>query len=295
VITVKDAANPESTGRFKKWSMQLWGEVADENDAPLWSPAAAGEIDEEETGSPTPTPIPQKPKPTALLPTEHGGSLPESLQTSGAFATAPHGSAETDDKPDTHASADEGVFDGIDTLRKHSTWLGGAILIVLIAALGVGGFFLVRQRRRRARLMGMSGGEASRGNYAPVADDDVPMSLMERGRRAVGMGHKERDGGEESKELYDAFGDGPSDSEDEEDREGLRYHDDFLADDDEHHHPHASGSGRRSVEADPEKRSLGGDVTPPRLQTPSHDDLVGAGESNTSSGSWQDAADDVRQ
>jgi kexin len=289
-LTVKDDEHDETTGRLIKWSLQLWGEVADEKDVRLWHPAAVGEVDEEETGSKT-SQRPARPKPTDLLPSEHGGELPSSLVSATGIVPAP-----SSDADGQHPAADEGVFDGIDGLRKHSTWLAGAFLIVLLAALGGGAFFLIRQRNRRNRLMGLSGG--GRGAYAPVADEEVGMSLLQRGRRAFGG----RRGAEESKELYDAFGDGPSDSEDDEDREGLGYHDDFLHDEDEHS-PLASGSGtRRSgdvgagasgsrskprtpVLADHED----GDATPPRSQSPA------AGQSNTSSSSWTDAADDARR
>lgn len=284
-IKVLDEDNPDRTGYFKMWALQLWGEVVDENEARLWHPAEEGQPDEEQVGSApdataSPTLKPPKVKPTDLLPETHGGELPDTLQPTA-----------TDDAGQ-HPAADEGVFDGIDTLRKHSTWLAGAFLIVVIAALAGGGFFLIRERRRKARLFGLHGGDGGRGAYAPVAEDEMQMGLMERGRRAVGM--KGKGGGEESKELYDAFGDGPSDSEDEADEHtALRYHDDFLQDEDDH--PHASGSGGGSHEdhGDEKLRVSGdGDATPPRIGSPA---VGGIGESNASSGSWQDAADEMRR
>lgn len=293
-LTVRDANEDDKIGFFHSWSLQLWGEVVDPAKAKDWHPAEFGEVDEEEVGS-EPTQIPQKPKPTALLPSDHGGEAAAS-KTGGELAADPTDSTAAAESSDPQAATDEGIFDGIETLRKHTGWLAGAFLIVLLAALGGGGYFLLAARRKRARLFGMHGGEGgARGAYAPVPED-VPLSLMERGRRAVGM---KREG--ESKELYDAFGDGPSDESDDEGNEAtaLRYHDSFLDDgDDEDGTPHASGSGGAG------RSDEGGFPNPPAYRdddeaespntTSSPAELVRAGES-TSSGSWQDAADDVRR
>jgi kexin len=243
-------------------------------------------MDEEMTGSANYAPgnaIPQKPKPTDLLPGDHGEAAPPGAQPTG----------EADAEPAGGGSASEGVFDGIDALRKHSAWLAGAFLIVLLAALAGGGYFLYRSRKRAAAL-GLAGDNGARGAYAPVSED-VPMTLF--GRR------KPR--AEESKELYDAFGDGPSDDEDDE-TTALRYHDRFLEDDE----PEASGSGSREragdeyagsrdeppayFDADEEEAEGKGKGKSPARSGSTSPAVVSPviGASNTSSSSWQDAADD---
>lgn len=95
---------------------------------------------------------------------------------------------------------------------------------------------------------------------------------------------------EESKELYDAFGDGPSDSEEEGDeRTALKYHESFLDDDEEH-----QSAGPSRARSPPVYRDS--DDQPRREGSGS-----GAGSaaelvegSTSGSGSWQDAADDMR-
>lgn len=291
-ITVRDQNNPQNVGSFQSWALQLWGEAQDASKAKDWRPAEFGQPDEEEVGSdPMPTTqLPQKPKPTDLLPSDHGHAGGAVLPTTSPASTdediaEPSASSDADNE----AGADEGVFDGIDALRKHSAWLGGAFLIVLLAALGGGGYFLLAARRKRQRLFGLHGGDGARGAYAPVPED-VPLSLMERGRRAVGM---RREG--ESKELYDAFGDGPSDESDDEvdEHTALRYHDSFLDDhdgEDEDATPQASGSGSRTAAGEPPAYH-DDDEGESANTTSSPAELV----QSTSSGSWQDAADDVRR
>lgn len=300
----------ESTGRFNQWSLQLWGSAIDADKATKWSPAEFGQIDEEMTGSadyPEGSQIPQKPKPTALLPGDHGEAVPTDGTANPSAAPDEDialPSPTPGDEDSANAGADEGVFDGIDALRKHSAWLAGAFLIVLLAALSGGGYYLYRQRKRAAAL-GLAGENGGRGAYQPV-DEEVPLTMLQRVRR--GKGRKE-----ESKELYDAFGDGPSDSEGEDETTALRYHDRFLDDDDEHDDaPHASGSGSGSgaasgagsrelgdppayydEDADEEVAGKGKGKSPSRSPAGSGSPAELVGASNTSSSSWQDAADDV--
>ncbi|BEI93863.1 uncharacterized protein CcaverHIS019_0603220 [Cutaneotrichosporon cavernicola] len=285
-INVRDQGSTDFTGRFNQWSLQLWGSSIDAAKATKWMPAEFGEMDEEMTGSADYAPgnsIPQKPKPTALLPGDHGEAGPTAKPN-----PAPTSGGDVD--PESAGAASVGVFDGIDALRKHSAWLGGAFLIVLLAALAGGGYFLYRSRKRAAAL-GLADG--SRGAYAPVTDD-VPLNLVGRRKRRA----------EESKELYDAFGDGPSDDEADE-TTALRYHERFLEDDDEHE-PEASGSGSGHHEhaGDPEKaaffdadeadkeEAIEG-KSPARSSTGSPRATSPLVEpSNISSSSWQDAVDD---
>lgn len=294
MINVRDQGSSDYTGRFNQWGLQLWGSSIDASKATKWMPAEFGEMDEEMTGSADYGPgntLAQKPKPTALLPGDHGEATPTGKPNTD---TAPTGEEEEEDvEPAGAGAASEGVFDGIDALRKHSAWLGGAFLIVLLAALAGGGYFLYRNRKRRAAL-GLADG--ARGTYAPV-EDEVPLTMF---------GRRKKRRAEESKELYDAFGDGPSDDDDADETTALRYHDRFLEDEDEHE-PMASGSGSASHElvSDPEKPAYfdadetdeeaieGKGKSPARSGTASPSATSPLVEpSNTSSSSWQDAADD---
>lgn len=302
-IVVRDQGSPVSTGRFNQWSLQLWGAAIDATKATeKWFPAEFGEVDEEMTGSAhygTGSQIPQKPKPTALLPGDHGEAVPTDGTANPTTADTdenivlPTATGDVDSEPaGAGGSASEGVFDGIDTLRKHSAWLGGAFLIVLLAALAGGGYFLYRSRKRAAAL-GLAGDNGARGAYAPV-DEEVPLTMLQRGARS-----KRKDG--ESKELYDAFGDA-SDSEVDE-TTALKYHDRFLDDDEEHdEEPHASGSGSGSRELGIERGEPpayydeDADAGKGKGKSPSRSPDTASpvvGESNTSSSSWQDAADDL--
>lgn len=264
-ITVKDQGG--ARGRFVAWALQLWGEAKDASIATDWSPAKAGEIDEELTGSEN-MPKPSKPKPTDLLPGDHGEVIPS-------------GGNKPSNLPGEN-QADEGVFAGMDKLKEHPGWVGGALFVVVLAAVGTGALFFVRNRRRRARL------GLDRAAYAPVAEE-VPLGFVERSRQRLGMGRDRR--AEEAKELYDAFGDGPSDDDSDDERAALRYHDSFLEDDE----PQASGSGT-SGKLSHEDNASPDDDQPPAYRD-REDDGPGTphGESAGSSSSWQDAADDVRR
>ena len=290
-IIVKDQINPDATGRFIAWSLQLWGEVVDASLAKPWWPAEEGQPDEEQTGSDPTAVVSQKPKPTEHLPGDHGEATGEADQPGlgGTATAAPTGAAdETITEPT--GDVDEGFFDGIESLSANSTWLAGAGMIVVLTGAAVGGFFYVRARRRRRNRFGLANsGEGVRGAYAPVSDD-VPMGLLERGRRKLGGGAKAGPG---SKELYDAFGDGPSDeSDDDEDgratdeRTALRYHDDFLGDDD------PASADPPEYRDEPE----GGGGEGKRREEGTGRKPEGEGNSNSgSSSSWQDAAEDVRR
>jgi kexin len=192
---------------------------------------------------------------------------------------------------------DEGWFDGIESLASSSTWLAGAGVIVLLFGVGIGAFLYIRNRRRNKNLFGLglaNNGEGARGSYAPVSED-VPMGLLERGRRKLGVSRGGTGAAAGTKELYDAFGDGPSDDESDDglnERTALRYHDEFL-DDEEHQEggqvdpaqyrdePHAGSAGGSGGGEEKEERKEQDDVG---RRTESH-----AG----SSGSWEDAAEDV--
>lgn len=290
-ILVRDAVNSQKTGRFIAWSLQLWGECVDPALAKDWAPAEEGMPDEEEIGSDPTATVTQKPKPTEGLPDDHAAATGEADQPGLERPTATPGNEDIAE-PTTTPSAgdsetdetgiDQGLFDGVKGLASNSTWLASAGGIIVLFGAGIGAFFFFRARNRRRNLFGLSNdGEGARGAYAPVSED-VPMGLLARGRRKLG-GRGSAGGGSNAagtKELYDAFGDGPSDESDSDDGDkgetaGLRYHDDFLEDEGEERE-----GGYKDDE--PEK---------PR----SHSPREGQGSGSASSESWQDAGEDLRK
>lgn len=280
VMTVKDTHNPDKTGRFIAWSLQLWGEAIDADKVHDWAPAVIGEPDEEETGSQaTHTQVSQKPKPTDHLPEDHGEAGGESHEP-GIGEGPPVTSG---DEGEEHL--EEGWFDGVSDLASNTHWMAGAGAIVVLAGVGVGGVFALRQRqkRRSRNLFGLSnnGEGGARGSYAPVAED-VPMGPLARTRRALGGGGASA---AQSKDLYDAFGDGPSDEDSEEETAGLRgYHDGFLDDEDEGEYRDDAGAGAGVASALGKRDEV-------RVKGEEKDS---ANQSTTSSGSWLDTADELK-
>jgi kexin len=284
-IMVKDAANPDKIGRFVAWSLQLWGEAVDADLAHPWAPAEEGQPDEEQTGSDPSTVISQKPKPTAHLPDDHASAPGESHLPGLATTTAADTVEPTSSTGESEELGEPGFLGGVTDLASSSSWLAGAGGIILLAGVGAGLFFLLRARKRRRNLFGLAndGQGGARGDYAPVSED-VPMGLLERGRRKLGGGRTGGPAG--SKELYDAFGDGPSDESDEDDdgklgeSTTLRYHDDFL-EDEGNRDEHDEGDDDQ-----PARETVGASTSAGRVET--HESRSG------SSGSWQDAAEEAR-
>ncbi|KAJ9107852.1 hypothetical protein QFC19_002758 [Naganishia cerealis] len=239
-IRVIDRVNPDKTGRFKAWSLQLWGEAIDASLTKPWTLPVPGEQDEEQTGSePVPTNTAQKPKPTALLPGDHGQaegeahkpglgeSAPNHPGGDGEVPT-PGGGSSDNDISIIEAGADEGYFKGIETLATKTNVMAGAGAFVIVSAAIVGLLVYFRSRRKRSLFKDLSEGE--RGDYQPVSDS-MQMGLLsgrKNGARSDGRG---------SKELYDAFAGGDiTDEEDEvsdHEDEALKYHDGFLEDEEE--------------------------------------------------------------
>nr|XP_019050524.1 kexin [Kwoniella bestiolae CBS 10118]OCF29454.1 kexin [Kwoniella bestiolae CBS 10118] len=306
-IRVKDQSNPDKTGRFMAWSLQLWGEAIDASKTTLWAPAEEGQPDQEQTGSDPSATTTQKPKPTDHLPGDHGDATGEATKP-GLVSTTKQAepTSTADDDGDegyveptgvSDAEADEGFFSGITSLSSNSTWIAGAGMIILLSGVGIGGLLWYRSRRKNKNLFGFSNnGEGARGAYEPVGEsEDVPMGLLQKTRKKFGKGTAGGAGVGGSKELYDAFGDGPSDSDDEsgDERTGLRYHDDFLEDDGEEH-GHSRHTGPETEYKDePEPEAEGGSPNEKgkNKETAATTSASGSG----SSGSWQDAAEDVNR
>ncbi|KAJ9109059.1 hypothetical protein QFC21_000386 [Naganishia friedmannii] len=237
-IRVIDRVNPDTTGRFKAWSLQLWGEAINASLANPWTLPVPGEEDEEQIGSePVSTNSAQKPKPTALLPGDHGQAEGEAHKPGLAEPGAPNppggdttGDGASDDNNISiiEAGADEGYFKGIETLATKTNIIVGTGAFVIITAAIVGLLFYLRSRRKRSLFKDLSEGE--RGDYQPVSDS-MQMGLLS-GRKS---GAERR--GRGSKELYDAFAEGDITEDEDEgsdhESRALKYHDGFLEDEDE--------------------------------------------------------------
>ena len=245
--------------------------------AQTWQLPEEGQPDEEQVGSRPPSVTSQKLKPTQHLPGDHGEAEGEAHKPGLATPTdAPAAGDEVDEVP-VISAPDEGVFDGMNSLAKNSNWLAGAGMIILLAGVGVGAFFWLRARRRKRSLFGVGGGLEDRGSYAPVSED-VPMGTL--GRRS-----RDKTGVTGTKGLYDAFG---AQSEDEDDLDdgldeqaALKYHDDFLGDDEEP----ASASRGKDEYRDDEDGTL----------TPTGAVVSGGSGGSGSSSSWQDAEEEVKR
>lgn len=234
-IIVKDRINPDKVGRFQAWSLQLWGEALDPALAKPWAPAMAGQPDEEQVGSEA-TPV-QKPKPTDHLPDDHGSAEGEATKPGLAEPTASSGSgveediAEPAESSSVDFSSEEGIVGGLFSLIASPFLMFGAGGVVVMIALGAGGAFWYRARRKRNALREHS---AERGDYQPVSDDLPMENLRQRVKRT----------GDD-----DAFADEATEEEEDEASEGtaLKYHDSFLDDEDEQE----KDRGQQSVRAAP--------------------------------------------
>lgn len=249
----------------------------------------------------------QKPKPTEHLPDDHADAPGEAhepgLGHPETTSTAAPGNDDTESggEPTDQEQLEEGWFGGVANLASNTSWMAGAGGVMLVAGASIGGFFVLRQRKKRRNLFGMSGGgEGARGAYAPVSDE-VPMGLLERSRRKFGVGGSGGAGARGTKDLYDAFGDGPSDEDDLSDDGdadggeagvGLRYHDSFL-EDEEAGSPVVRGGRVLDEEKVAEGSAYRDDDDLPPRETREEDKDGEASGASGSSGSWQDAAEEV--
>lgn len=163
-LTVKDSTNPDQTGKFVAWSLQLWGECIDSSLARDWIPAEEGEPDEEQIGSegtPSKPVVSQKPKPTDHLPDDHGEAPGESHEPGlggsgsgvgdqeGQEGGLPDPTPSDSGKEEDNEGLDDGWFSGVSNLASNTSWLAGAGGIVLVAGGSIAGFFILRQRKKR--------------------------------------------------------------------------------------------------------------------------------------------------
>lgn len=265
-IIVKDRINPEKVGRFQAWSLQLWGDVVDPALARLWAPAVEGEEDEEQTGSePTPSITSQKPKPTNLLPGNHGSAEGEATKPGLAEPTPAPGAGDSADEVVTPPMTDidydntSGFFGGMKDLATSPLGIyvsGGVILMIAVGAV-IG--LWVRARRRTAMFRDLTG---ERGVYRPVSND-LQMDDIGRRQRVKRTGHD------------DVFADEATEDEDEDEMDegtALKYHENFLEDEEE-------GDGEQATASDRPYRDEPASVPLP---------VAPNSENGSSSSSWQD-------
>lgn len=163
----------------------------------------------------------QHPKPTSLLPPDHGTKEGENSKpafsgnpTAGPSATA----------TGINATPDEGWFADMSNLVSNQKWFFGAIALVILFAIGAGVFFCIRRRKQHEK-----------GGYGPLGNEEMSMS---------GLGTRGTTG--RTRELYDAFGEVSDDDDEYADEntgltrpqvpgrstEGLGFHSGFLDDED---------------------------------------------------------------
>jgi len=242
--------------------MDLWGECYDPQKAKKF------ELNIDEEGQHN---LPPKVYPKPTLSSDPGETNKPVFSTSEGFTIAT--ATESTGMPD---APEEGTFNPLYDLLSDSTWLVGAIGVVVLFCIGAGVFFWLRRRRlqKRSAYSALSGG------------DDMRMRPMDRDSSAR-AGLLAGGGSGNTRELYDAFG-VLSDEEDHDDDDeesalrgagggydaqpgrGLGYHEGFLDDD-------TAGTPTRPYRDEP-------DLAPPGRESP------GSGD-----GSWQDASEGVQR
>lgn len=162
----------------------------------------------------------QHPKPTSLLPGDHGTK--EGENSKPAFASPiPSPSATAID-----STPDEGWFSDLSKLASNQKWFFGAVALVVLFGLGAGVFFYLRRRRQ------------VRAGYGRLGLEEMSMNGL--GGRGGVTGSTGR-----TRELYDAFGEVSEDEDDADENtgltgsqlpnksmEGIGFHSGFLDDED---------------------------------------------------------------
>jgi kexin len=284
-IRVFDQGNAEENGNFLGWTMTFWGSAKDSSQATKYElpddpneghnlpPHPSATEDAEQTK--------QHPKPTANLPEDHAAAAGEA--TRPAFSTEEkEGSATPTSSPTSLPDAgDQGVFSHMYDLMSNQLWLVGAFGIVVMFGVGTAGFLWLRKRKAARR---------AKSAYAPLgATDDMAMRQIDRDGAVAGTGGERSAGG--TRELYDAFGVGSDDEDDDENERsaltgtgrynqptGLTYHNGFLDDE-------GMSTGRSAPEPYRDDPDTHGEHSTDKA-TPARDGSEGSGD-----GSWQDASE----
>ena len=292
-LRVSDQSNNER-GNFLGWSMTMWGSAVDPTLAEKYE--IPDEPNEGHRLPPHPTSTEttkHHPKPTAHLPEDHASASGEA--TRPAFQTEEtSGTATYTDIPTPFPdAAEEGIFNNMYNLLANQLWLIGAFGVVIIFGVGACAFFWLRKRRARR----------AKNAYAPIPGDNMVMRPIDRGggapsgTGAPGAGERTAGG---TRELYDAFGVGSDEEDEEQDvdentaltggaarRFGqsaapLAYHDGFLDD--------GGAPTARTAPApyrDEEPEPTAATVALSSRQSPVREGSEGSGD-----GSWQDAGAD---
>jgi len=166
----------------------------------------------------------QHPKPTSLLPGDHGvvtGENSKPAFTSTILSGSATSPTSTPSSATISSTPDFAWFSDMSSLVTNQKWLFGALGAVSIFGIGVGIFFW---RRRIARIKAA--------NYTALNNDNE-VSMTALGTSITG-------GPRTTRELYDAFGEVSDDDDDDDETTALRqplarsvgFHSGFLDDDD---------------------------------------------------------------
>ncbi|KAG8809361.1 pheromone processing endoprotease [Serendipita sp. 399] len=300
-LRVFDLEN-EHKGYFLGWSMIMWGSSTDPDYAEKYE--LADDPNEGHNLPPHPaasaTTSRQHTKPTALLPEDHASQPGEATRPAFPTDDAKQGSA-TNTPTSLPNAPDEGVFTHMYDLMANQLWLVGAFGVVIVFGAGAG-WFLWNRRRKAKR---------SKAAYAPLAGgsgggDTMAMRSMAGGSGGAGSGGPQARGGSGersaggTRELYDAFGVGSDDDdEDEVDEHSaltgsnrfaqqatVTYHDGFLDDEG----LSTANTGRTPYRDDPLPTGTPSQQHQPQSPTLSST-REGSDGSGSGDGSWQDASE----
>ncbi|GAA94793.1 uncharacterized protein L969DRAFT_90838 [Mixia osmundae IAM 14324] len=231
-LTVKDQGDSQQNGTFYAWQLDLWGEsedaslarpfkMADDAQVILPKPGSLADLNMTDPDAqdksnddllelqPGQTDATKTiPKPTEHLPSNHSqANLDKPAQTEKPISDIeePH----ADDKPPSTEyldddSEDDGYLGSMSSMLANQRGFFATVAGVVLTAGCVGAFLVIRRNRLRRR-------EAinRRGYFfesVPAADDEMG---LKRGAGDASLGGRTRD-------LYDAFQVGDSDSDDEE-------------------------------------------------------------------------------
>lgn len=230
-IKVKDRQRPDSNGTFLGWNMILWGSSIDPSQAVKFEVPLDDDMLPPAEVPPRPIIVPssvsttatrQHPKPTFLLPGDHGvvtGENSKPAFTSTVFSGSATSPTSTPSSATISPTPDFAWFSDMSSLVTNQKWFFGALGAVSVFGIGVGIFFW---RRRVARIHAA--------NYTALNNDNE-VSMTALGTSITG-------GPRTTRELYDAFGE-VSDDDDDDETTALRqplarsvgFHSGFLVDD----------------------------------------------------------------